>query len=106
MLAPPNRGDVDNATPLLGFHGGPHQAHQPEIELTSATTATGIWALEDKVIDTQHEVTITGAAYYRDEYVTLDGAWKIQKPGYERLFEEIESRKERKGLRLSARKFE
>ena len=27
-----------------------HQGHMPEIELTSATTATGIWALNDIVI--------------------------------------------------------
>ena len=28
-----------------------HRVHHPEIELTSATTATGIWALDDVVID-------------------------------------------------------
>src|SRR5512140_2710466 len=30
-----------------------HRVHQPEIDLTSATTATGIWALDDVVIETK-----------------------------------------------------
>lgn len=79
-----------------------HRVHHPEIEITSATTATGVWALEDTVIDTQHEITIRGAAFYTDEYVKLDGEWRIRSTGYRRTFEEIESRKERPGLQLSA----
>jgi ketosteroid isomerase-like protein len=77
-----------------------HRLHQPEIDLTSDTTATGIWALEDTVIDLQFEITLRGAAFYRDEYVKIDGAWKIQHTGYERTFEEIESRKGNEGLAL------
>ena len=30
-----------------------HRVQQPEIDLTSATTATGVWALDDTVIETQ-----------------------------------------------------
>jgi uncharacterized protein (TIGR02246 family) len=82
-----------------------HHGHHPEIELTSETTATGVWALEDTVIDTQHEITIRGAAYYRDEYVKVEGAWRIRSTGYERLYEEMESRKDRPGLRLTANRF-
>ena len=33
----------------LGNRATVHQVHAPEIELTSATTARGIWALEDVV---------------------------------------------------------
>ena len=79
-----------------------HRVHHPEIEITSATTATGVWALEDTVIDTQHEITIRGAAFYTDEYVKLDGEWRIRSTGYRRTFEEIESRNDRPGLQLSA----
>src|SRR5215475_14928761 len=49
-----------------------HRMHHPEIDLTSATTATGIWALEDTVIETQWQITIRGAAFYTDEYVKQD----------------------------------
>ena len=33
----------------LGNRATVHQVHAPEIELTSATTARGVWALEDVV---------------------------------------------------------
>ena len=80
-----------------------HRVGQPEIDITSETTATGIWALEDTVIDTQFEITLRGAAFYRDEYVKIDGRWKIRSTGYDRTFEEIESRKESPSLKLTQR---
>ena len=82
-----------------------HHGHHPEIQLTSESVATGIWALEDLVIDTANELTIRGAAYYQDEYVKSNGEWKIRSTGYERLFEEMESRKDRPGLRLTANRW-
>ena len=81
-----------------------HRVHQPEIELTSPTTATGTWALEDWVIDEQHGITIHGAAFYRDEYVKVGGAWKIRHTGYERTFEEMAPRKEQ-GWRITQHGF-
>lgn len=78
-----------------------HRVGQPEIEITGPTTATGIWALQDTVIDTQFQITLRGAAFYRDEYVKVEGEWKIQFTGYERIFEEMESRKE--GAKLTQR---
>ncbi|HJP66700.1 MAG TPA: nuclear transport factor 2 family protein, partial [Actinomycetota bacterium] len=65
-------------------------------------TATGIWALEDVVISLDHQVTIRGAAFYRDEYVKIDGSWRIKHTGYERVFEEIEPRND--DVRLTARR--
>lgn len=82
-----------------------HRVHQPEIELTSDTTATGIWALDDVVIETKGEFTIRGAGFYRDEYVKVDGEWKIGATGYQRTFEEMQSRKESPSLRLTANMF-
>jgi hypothetical protein len=79
-----------------------HRVHQPEIELTSPTAATGIWALEDYVIDEQHGITIHGAAFYKDRYVKVGGEWKIQHTGYERTFEEMAPRKEQ-GWRITQR---
>jgi hypothetical protein len=83
------------------FHSS-HRVHHPEIDLTGEATATGVWALEDVVVDTQWQVTIRGAAFYRDEYVKVDGAWKIKHTGYKRTYEEIQSRKDMPGLKLTA----
>jgi hypothetical protein len=82
-----------------------HRVHQPEIELTSATTATGTWALDDVVIETEAKLTIRGAAYYHDEYVKLGGEWKIAKTGYTRIYEETESRTDTPSLTLTRNAF-
>ena len=82
-----------------------HRAQQPEIDLTSATTATGVWALDDTVIDVESRGLIRGAAFYRDEYVKLDGQWKIKSTGYQRLFEERLSRADTPSWRLTANRW-
>ena len=79
-----------------------HRVHHPEIDLTSETTATGIWALEDVVVETRFEITIRGAAFYNDTYVKRDGSWLIQSTGYKRTYEEMQSRKDVPGLKLTA----
>jgi bile-acid 7alpha-dehydratase len=79
-----------------------HRVHHPEIDLTSPTTATGIWALEDTVIETKANITIRGAAFYHDEYVKVDGRWKIRSTGYTRTFEEIVSHRDTPSLQLTA----
>jgi hypothetical protein len=79
-----------------------HRCHHPEIDVTSATTATGVWALEDTVVHGEHGVTIQGAAFYEDTYVVADGAWRIAHTGYRRTYEEIYPRASIQGLRLTA----
>ena len=83
------------------FHSS-HSVHHPEITLTGPETATGIWALEDIVIDTDHDIQISGAAFYHDRYVKRDGEWLIEHTGYERVFEQMESRSDRPSLTLTA----
>ena len=78
-----------------------HHVHHPEIELTGETTARGTWALEDTVIHTGQQFTLRGAAFYHDEYVKRGGAWRIAHTGYERVYEEIQTRKDVKGLTLT-----
>ena len=78
-----------------------HRVHHPEIESSSATTARGTWALEDQVIETKAQITIRGAAFYHDAYVKQDGVWLIASTGYQRTFEEMESRKDHPSLRLT-----
>ena len=79
-----------------------HRCHHPEIDFTSSTTATGIWALEDTVVHGEHNLTIQGAAFYTDEYVRTDDGWRITRTGYRRTYEEIYPRASIEGLRLTA----
>lgn len=64
-----------------------HQGHHPEIELTSASTATGVWYMDDTVHILEHNRKVRGNGVYWDEYIKQDGEWKIQHTGYERLWE-------------------
>jgi bile-acid 7alpha-dehydratase len=81
-------------------HLSMHQGHHPEIELTSKTTARGIWALEDYLIDLKANTSLRGAAFYKDEYVKVDGQWKIKQTGYDRVFSEVWDRRETPSLKL------
>ena len=83
------------------FHSS-HKMHHPEIELTGPKSATGVWALDDTVIDTQWNITIRGASFYNDEYVKPDGPWLIARTSYKRVFEELQPRGNVEGLSLTA----
>jgi len=61
-----------------------HHGHMPEIELTSATTATGIWAMEDRV-QWPDGPELHGAGHYHEEYEKVDGRWYIKKMTLTRL---------------------
>ena len=57
-----------------------HHGHMPEILITSPTTATGVWAMEDKLrwpkgspIREMH-----GYGHYRETYVRLPEGWRIK----------------------------
>ncbi|HIF10366.1 MAG TPA: nuclear transport factor 2 family protein [Sneathiellales bacterium] len=60
-----------------------HQGFMPEIELTSATTAHGIWAMFDNVI--LPTCNFKGWGHYHEDYVKVDGQWKIKKIHLTRL---------------------
>lgn len=66
-----------------------HRVHHPEIDLTGATTAKGTWALEDVVVDASRDFSLRGAAFYADDYVKLDGEWRILRTAYKRTYEEV-----------------
>lgn len=69
-----------------------HQVHHPEIDFTNSDTATGVWYLQDFVINLDANWELLGAALYEDEYVKIDGEWKIRNTGYHRTFEETRPR--------------
>jgi hypothetical protein len=66
---------------------GHHNGHQPEIQLLSATEATGIWYLADHMWILNHQAKTYGTALYWDRYVKEDGRWLIRATNYERLYE-------------------
>jgi len=67
------------------FHSS-HRVHHPEIDV-DGDSATGTWALEDTVIDTDWDVMVFGAAFYVDAYRRVGGHWRIARTGYRRSFE-------------------
>jgi len=78
-----------------------HHGHHPEIEITSDTTARGIWALKDYLIITEVNRGVRGAAFYHDKYVKVNGEWKIKSTGYDRTFEEMWDRSDTPSLKLA-----
>lgn len=69
-----------------------HKVHHPEITFNEDGTASGVWALEDLVIDLDAGILIRGAAYYDDRYALKGGTWLIQMTGYRRVYETLEPR--------------
>lgn len=84
---------------------GMHQGHHPEIELTSDTTATGIWEAEAYLMDLKENTTLHEVTFYQDEYVKADGQWKIKSTGYTNVFEETWDRADIKSLKLTENMF-
>ena len=68
-----------------------HHGHHPEITMEIPERARGVWYLEDRVLIPAADLEISGTAFYEDQYVKLDGEWKIAKTGYIRVFEEQRS---------------
>jgi hypothetical protein len=66
------RGHVDDVVTV-------HHGHMPEIDITSPTTATGIWAMEDKLRWPEGAplVRMHGYGHYHERYAKADGSWRI-----------------------------
>lgn len=66
-----------------------HHGHCPEIEITSDTTATGIWAMEDKLRwdagSASPVRTLHGYGHYIETYERIDGRWHIRTMKLKRL---------------------
>lgn len=72
------------ADPVSAIHHG----HCPEIDISSDTTARGTWALYGHRIDRLEKTAYSHGAYYHDEYVKVEGQWKIKSTGYANILEE------------------
>ena len=53
-----------------------HHGHMPEIALTSGTTATGIWSMED-MLRWPDGTEMHGYGHYHETYSKVDGVWRI-----------------------------
>ena len=65
-----------------------HHGHMPEIELTSDTTASGVWSMEDKLRWTGRDGVphrLHGYGHYHETYVRTDGGWLISSTRLTRL---------------------
>ena len=66
-----------------------HHGHTPILELTSDTTATGIWAMEDRLYRGKDHVEgpgyVHGFGHYHETYVKLDVGWRIRTSRLTRL---------------------
>jgi uncharacterized protein (TIGR02246 family) len=61
-----------------------HHGHMPEIEITSPTTATGVWAMEDMLRWPNGE-ELHGYGHYHDTYVKTGADWRIASTTLTRL---------------------
>lgn len=66
-----------------------HQGHTPIIEITSDTTATGIWVMEDRLYRGKNNPNgpgfVLGFGHYHETYVKLDVGWRIRTSRLTRL---------------------
>jgi hypothetical protein len=66
-----------------------HHGHNPEIEITSPTTARAIWPFVDRLQpapdNTEGGVTLTGYGHYHETYVKSDAGWRIRTQRVTRL---------------------
>jgi hypothetical protein len=65
-----------------------HQVHAPEIELTSSSTATGVWALND-IVGIAPGLNLQGYGHYHETYEKIAGQWRIKTSKLTRLREDI-----------------
>jgi hypothetical protein len=65
-----------------------HQVQQPELDLTSATSAHGVWAMQD-VVRLRRGLTLHGHGHYDETYEKTGGQWRIRSSILTRLHEQI-----------------
>ena len=72
-----------------------HHGHMPNIEIASDTSATGVWAMEDRLFRTKQHPLEDGSTYlhgfghYNETYVRLGVGWRIQTSRLTRLRVEL-----------------
>jgi hypothetical protein len=69
-----------------------HHGHMPEIELTSATTARAVWAMEDQLWwpESSQLNHMHGYGHYLDAYEKTASGWRIKSMTLTRLKREFD----------------
>jgi hypothetical protein len=71
-----------------------HHGHMPEIEITSPTTARGVWAMQDFLKMPEGSPlgmkSMVGWGHYTETYERVDGEWKIKTLVLTRLRRDVE----------------
>lgn len=72
---------------VLGTLISMHHGHMPEIEILSASAATGTWAMEDVIRNALGAAPfqLHGYGHYHDTYERLDRGWAIKTTAITRL---------------------
>jgi hypothetical protein len=63
-----------------------HRVTHPEITV-DGDDASAVWYLQDRVIVSEINFMLIGAAFYRDTYRRTPEGWKISATGYDRTYE-------------------
>ena len=86
-----NQAIADFVRGVVGDVETVHHGHMPEIDLSSATTATGVWAMEDLLrwpaggpFGSMH-----GWGHYHETYTKEGDSWRIQTLALTRLRRDI-----------------
>ncbi len=68
-----------------------HHGHMPEVTLTSPTTATGVWAMEDHLWWPEGSPIrhLHGYGHYHETYVKSEDGWRIASLALSRLHREF-----------------
>lgn len=71
------KANTDRLALLFAHVDTVHHVHTPELTLTSPTSATGIWALEDHLYWAQEDGDhwVHGFGFYHETYEKRDGRW-------------------------------
>ncbi len=71
-----------------------HHGHMPEIEVTSPSTARGVWAMQDLLQMPEGSKlgmkSMTGYGHYTETYELVDGEWLIKTLVLTRLRRDVE----------------
>lgn len=80
---------VAKLAPILEHVDTVHHGHMPEITIESPDSATGIWAMEDKLWVRDGSSLpfkwMHGYGHYHERYARIDGAWRIAQVRLSRL---------------------
>jgi uncharacterized protein (TIGR02246 family) len=70
--------------PMIGDVVTVHQCHTPEIDVTSPSSARGIWAMED-MLRYPDGTELHGYGHYHESYEKQHGEWRIKSSKLTRL---------------------